>query len=83
MITRRDNLEQAIGEIETGTLEGASTIVVSRQWWSGLPAAEQDAYRLRAERLAVELRADEAISRHFVEVRGKEEDPPLSTERPV
>jgi len=82
MITRRDNLEQALGEVEAHTLEGVRTIVVSRQWWSRLAPGEQEAYRHRAERVAVELRADEAISQHFVEVRGADEGP-LSTERPV
>ena len=82
MITRRDNLEQALGEIESHALEGARTIVVSRQWWSGLAPREQEAYRHRADRAAVELRADEGISRHFVEVRGADEGP-LSSERPI
>ncbi|HEU4647626.1 MAG TPA: hypothetical protein VFS33_01105 [Gemmatimonadales bacterium] len=83
MITRRDTLEQALGEVETGALAGASSIVVSRSWWDHLSTSEQDAYRRRAERAAIELRADEAMRGHFVEVRGGDEGAPLSTERPM
>jgi hypothetical protein len=83
VITRRDTLEQALGDVETGTLPGASAIVVSRSWWDHLSISEQDAYRRRAGRAAIELRADEAMSSHFVEVRGGDEGSPLSTERPM
>jgi hypothetical protein len=83
VIIRRDTLEQALGDVESGTLTGASSIVVSRNWWDHLSTSEQDAYRRRAERAAVELRADEAMSGHFVEVRGGDEGSPLSTERPM
>jgi hypothetical protein len=83
VIARRDTLEQALGDVETGALTGASSIVVSHNWWDHLSISEQDAYRRRAERAAIELRADEAMSGHFVEVRGGDESPPLSTERPM
>jgi hypothetical protein len=84
MIARRNTLEQALGDVETHALSGASTVVVSRAWWDSLSAREQDAYRGRAERAQVELRADDAISSHFVEVRsGGEQGPPLSTEHPT
>ena len=80
MIVRRDTLSQALDELEAGTLAGASTIVVSRRWWEALSANERDAYRSRAERIGIELSADEEITAHFVEVRGEEDAPPLSTE---
>ena len=83
MITRRNNLEEALGEIEAARLSGASTIVVNLQWWTGLSVAEQESYRLRADRARVELVADDSLSSHYVEVRGVDEGPPLSTERPV
>lgn len=83
MITRSDSLEQALGDIEAAQLPGASTVVVNLVWWTGLSTAEQEAYRLRADRSRVELIADDAISSHYVEVRGFEDGPPLSTERPV
>lgn len=83
MIIRRDTLEQALGEVETHVLSGASTVVVSRDWWDALSVHERDAYRGRAERAGMELRADDAISAHFVEVRGGVEEPPLSTEHPT
>jgi hypothetical protein len=83
MIVRRDTLEQALGELEAHTLEGASTVVVSRDWWDSLSAHEREAYRGRAERTSVALRADDSLSSHFVEVRGGDEGPPLSTEHPM
>jgi hypothetical protein len=83
MIVRRDTLEQALGEVETHILSGAATVVISRGWWDTLSAKERDVYRGRAERAGVELRADDAISGHFVEVRGGTQDPPLSTEHPT
>ena len=45
MIVRHDNLEAALGEIEAERLVGASTIVVNLGWWTGLPVAQQEAYR--------------------------------------
>jgi len=83
MLTRRDTLDQALGELEAHALTGASTVVVSRHWWDALSPNERDAYRRRADRVAVELRADDSLSTHFVEVRGGDEGPPLSTERPM
>jgi hypothetical protein len=83
MISRHDTLEQALGAIERHALADATTIVLSREWWIGLPSREQDAYRKRAERVAVELRADDALSSHYVEVRGREDGPALSTEQPL
>jgi hypothetical protein len=83
MVIRRDTLEQALGEIEAHALTGVSTVVVNRHWWDALSARERYAYRERAERAAVELRADDSLSRHFVEVRGGDEGPPLSSERPM
>jgi hypothetical protein len=57
--------------------------VVNLQWWTGLSIAEQEGYRLRADRAQIALVADDALSSHYVEVRGVDEGPPLSTERPV
>lgn len=83
MIALRDTLEQALGEVESRALTGVSTIVVSRPWWDGLSTNEQNGYRSRAERADVQLRVDEAISSHFVEIRGGDEGPPLMTESPM
>jgi hypothetical protein len=83
MITRRDTLEQALEEVEAKALSGVTTIVVSEQWWDGLSVREREAYQSRAERTAIELRADDRLSGHFVELRGDEEGPPLSTEHPM
>jgi hypothetical protein len=83
LITRRDNLEAALGEIEVEQLVGATTIVVNLEWWSGLPAAQQEAYKLRADRARIGLVADAEISSHYVEIRGMDEGPPMTSERPV
>jgi hypothetical protein len=83
LITRLNDLEEALGEIEADRLSGATTIVVNLQWWTSLSVAEQEAYRLRADRAHIELVADDSLSSHYVEVRGVDEGPPLSTERPV
>ena len=83
MITRRDTLEQALGEVEAKSLSGVSTIVVNGRWWNALSIREREGYRTRAERTAVELRADDRLSSHYVELRGGEEGPPLSTEHPM
>ena len=83
MITRHDNLEQALGAVEADRQGQASTIVVNLRWWAALSSAEQEGYRLRADRAGVELVADDELSIHYVEVRGADDGPPLSTERPV
>lgn len=82
MIVRQTSLSQALDEIESGAL-AARAVVVSRRVWDQLSPAEQDDYRRRAARLGVELRADEVMSSHFVEVRQSEDEPPLSTEHPM
>lgn len=83
MIARRDTLDQALRDIEARALPEPAVVVVNRRWWDRLSSNEQSAYRARAGRAGVELRVDEAISSHFVEIRGGEEGPPLSTERPM
>jgi hypothetical protein len=83
MIVRRTSLSQALDELEAGTLPGVSTLIVSRRWWDGLSLAERGTYRTRARQAGVDLRADSIMSEHFVEARGGESGPPLSTERPM
>jgi hypothetical protein len=80
MITQRESLTQALAELEAGTLAGVSTLVVSRRWWDRLSVPERNAFRVRADRIGIELRADTAMSPHFVELRGDDSGPPLSTE---
>jgi len=81
MITRRESLAQALDDLEAGTLVGVSTLVVSRRWWDGLSLRERRAFRKRAGKAGVALRADSAMSAHFVEARDGDAGPPLSTER--
>jgi uncharacterized protein (DUF934 family) len=83
MIARRDTLAQALTDIEAGGLGAASTVIVSLGWWDSISAREQDRYRERAERAGVQLHADDAMSAHFVEVRGGDIEPSLSTEHPT
>ncbi|HUF25408.1 MAG TPA: hypothetical protein VMM18_00400 [Gemmatimonadaceae bacterium] len=74
----RSSLGDALGEIETGTLTGARTIVVGRAWWEAQSSTEQKAAQMRCADAGVQLSVDERLSRHLVEVRGDE--PPLSSE---
>jgi hypothetical protein len=85
MLIRRETLAQALDELETHTLPSVTTIVVSRSWWEALGAKEQDAYRRRSAAAGVALRADDAMSSHFVELRDDDDEttPPLSTEHPT
>jgi hypothetical protein len=83
MIIRRTSLSQALEELEAGTLAGVSTLIVSGQWWAALSLKERATFRKRAGQAGVELRADSAMSGHFIELRGGESGPPLSTERPM
>lgn len=83
MITRRDSLGQALDEAEAQGLAGVATIVVSRSWWNGLSYTERDEYRRRAEGVALKLRVDDRISPHYVELRGGDEGPALSSEQPM
>jgi CheY-like chemotaxis protein len=82
-IERRDSLELALGDVERGSLDGTSSIVFSREWWSGLTPAQQGKYRKRAKQARVSLRSDSLLSNHFVEVRGPaRREQGLSSERP-
>jgi hypothetical protein len=83
MIERRDSLAQALRDVEARSLTDVSTIVVSQPWWDTLSRNERNAYQSRADRANVELRVDQFLSQHFVEVRGGEDGPPLSSERPM
>jgi len=83
MIKRRTSLESALGEIEDGTTAGVSGVVVNRGWWQQLPADVQDGYHRRCAQLRIDLRVDDALSRHFVELASGSDDPPLSTEHLV
>lgn len=83
MIVRCNTLSEAFDELQAGALKGASSVIVSRSWWEALSAAEQNTYRSRAERTGITLHVDDQMTSHFVEVRGDEIDPPLSTEHPI
>lgn len=83
MIERRDCLKDVLSEIEHGGLADVSAVVVSRSWWDSLSPQEQSRYARRCAQREIELRADDRLSVHFVEVIGGRADPPLSTERQV
>ena len=81
MVTRRySTLEDALGEIDAGTLTGASRIVVSTSWWHTLSESERGGYQRRCAEREITLSVDDRISRHFIEVSDTGE-PPLSSER--
>jgi hypothetical protein len=82
----RASLDDALRDIEAGTVSGVSRIVVNRPWWDALSGAERDSYRRRAGAAAVTLSADTLISRHFVEMVEKSDEggtPPLSSEHRI
>jgi hypothetical protein len=83
MIERRDSLAEALRDVEARTVSDVSTIVVSQPWWDSLSVNERNGFQNRAERAKVALRVDQYLSRHFVEIRGGEDGPPLSSERPM
>ncbi len=83
MIKRRTTLEEALGEIESGMLTGVTAIVVNQDWWKKLTSTVQGGFRRRCTRTGVDLRADDALSRHFVELASESRELPLSTERRV
>lgn len=83
MIRRRTTLEDALGEIEAGTLDGVTAIVVNAEWWQEQPRRVQGAFRSRCDRAGIQLSADGALSRHFVELASGPSEPPLSTERRI
>jgi len=76
------SLEEALAEIDAGTLPLGSHIVVSGEWWDTLSESERDAFRARSEVRGVCLSADRRISRHFVEISDGL-TPPLSSEHRV
>jgi hypothetical protein len=83
MIRRRTTLDEALSEIEAGVLDGVTAIVVNGSWWKELSSPTQGAFRMRCERSGVQLRADDDLSRHFVELASDPSERPLSTERRV
>jgi hypothetical protein len=83
MIKRRTTLSDALHEIESGVLDGVTAIVVNSEWWQLQSRQQQAEYRDRCEKHRVQLRADSALSRHFVELASDSREPPLSTERHV
>lgn len=83
MIKRRTTLIDALQEIESEVLSGVKAIVVNGEWWQSLPSSTQNDYRRRCEKLGVVLRADENLSRHFVELASDPTERPLNSERRV
>lgn len=82
-IVRRDSLEAALAEVESGRLGDTSSIVFGRAWWQGLPKAQQSDFRRRARQARVSLRSDSLMKNHFVEIRGRtRSDVGLSSEQP-
>ena len=80
MTHRYHSLEEALTEIDAGTLPRNCRLVVSWSWWDALSEAERHAYQTRCDTRGVGLSVDHRISRHFVEVTHGDE-PPLSSER--
>ena len=83
MISRRDTLAGALGDVESRAAMDVSTIVVNDRWWNALPGDERERYREQAGRLGVTLRTDGLLSTHFVELRHGAPERGLSSERPT
>ncbi len=83
MIKRRNSLHDALAEVEQGGLADVMTVVVSRSWWDSLSAQEQQSYSRRCAQRHIDLRVDDRLSTHFVEIIGGSGEPPLSSERRV
>ena len=83
MIKRRTTLQEALHEIESDILGGVTAIVINAEWWQSLTTATQNDYRRRCEQVGIILRADDNLSRHFVELASDSKEPPLSSERRV
>lgn len=82
-IVRRDSLDAALAEVESGKLADTTSIVFGRSWWQELPKSQQSAFRRRAKQARVSLRSDSLMKNHFVEIRGKTRgEVGLSTEQP-
>jgi CheY-like chemotaxis protein len=82
-IVRRDSLDAALAEVESGNFGQTSSIVFGRSWWQELPKTQQSAFRRRAKQARVSLRSDSLMNNHFVEIRGTtRSDVGLSSEQP-
>lgn len=82
-VIRRDSLDAALAEVESGRLGDTSSIVFGRSWWQELPKSQQSAFRRRAKQARVSLRSDSLMKNHFVEIRGTlRGDVGLSSEQP-
>ena len=78
---RRDTLDAALSDIESGRLSDATSIVFGRKWWEKLGSVQQSAFSKRAKRAGVALNSDSVLGDHFVEVRGAPIGRALATER--
>jgi hypothetical protein len=83
VIRRRDSLQEALAEIEQGGLAGVLAVVVSRAWWDSVSSRDQRSYGRRCAERRIELRVDDRMCRHFVEVIDGPGERRLSTERPA
>ncbi len=82
-LSRRDTLDLALLELESGGQHKTATIVFGREWWDKQSEVERKTYRSRARKAGVNLRSDSMLTNQFVEVRGMQRDGvALSTERP-
>ena len=82
-MSRRDSLDAALTEMETGGAHKTATIVFGRAWWDEQSEVVRKGFRSRARKAGVNLRSDSMLTNHFVELRGGQRDAVgLSTERP-
>ena len=82
MTRRSQSRTEALADLDAGTLANVARIVVSEDWWEALSDGERSTYTRRCADRGITLSTDDRISRHFVELVGRN-DPPLSSERRV
>ena len=80
MTRRSQSLGDALVDVDAGTLANVVRIVVNEDWWETLSSSERATYTRQCVDRGITLSTDDRISRHFVELVGRN-DPPLSSER--
>jgi two-component system chemotaxis response regulator CheY len=68
---RLDSLEVALSEMENGKDAQTRSIVVGRDWWNQLTAAQQSPYRKRAKKVGARLLSNPRLTDRVVEVRAR------------
>jgi CheY-like chemotaxis protein len=66
---RRDSLNTALTEIESGADRETRSIIVGRVWWTQLPSGDKASYKKRAKKTGTRLLSNPRLTDYVVEVR--------------